>query len=66
MRRTFRLVPNAATVGLDQLRTHESFLRSVRPEAILELNGKKVEIGGLIGAKIHNFLDPQAARRAQG
>ena len=66
VRRTFRLAPGAATVGLDHLGTHESFLRSVRPEAILEFDGTKVEVGGLIGAKIHNFLDPQGARRPQG
>ncbi|WP_435009528.1 hypothetical protein P12x_000787 [Tundrisphaera lichenicola] len=60
VRRTFRLAPNGSTVGLDHLGTGESFLRSVLPEAILELDGKKVEVGGLVGAKIHNFLEPEA------
>ena len=55
VRRTFRLSPNTSTVGLDHLGTRESFLRSVRPEAILELDGKKLEVGGLVGARIHKL-----------
>ncbi len=55
-RRTFRLGPNAATVGLDNLDTDEALLRSVRPEAVVELNGQRFNIGGLIGQPIHNFL----------
>src|SRR6476646_3092554 len=37
LRRHFRLSPNAATVALDCVSTGESLLRSVRPEAVLQL-----------------------------
>src|SRR5215472_11162146 len=41
VRRVIRLQPGAATVAFDNLMTSESLLRSVRPEAIIELNGQK-------------------------
>ena len=58
VRRVFRLEPNAATVAFDNLMTGESMLRSVRPEARLELDGTQVEVGGLYGQPVHNFLKP--------
>jgi hypothetical protein len=58
VRRVIRLKPNAATVAFDNLMTHDSLLRSVRAEARLELNGKKLEVGGLLGQPIHNYLSP--------
>jgi hypothetical protein len=58
IRRAFRLKPNAATVAFDNLITGESLLRSVRPEAEIEVNGKKFAIGGLVGQPVHNFLKP--------
>lgn len=44
--RTFRTAPNAATIAFDNLMTGESVIRGVKPEAILEINGKKYEVGG--------------------
>ena len=46
--RTFSLTPNGATVGLDLLANNESYLRSVRPEAEVEINGIKFSIGDII------------------
>ena len=70
VRRVFRIKPGGATVALDNLITGESLLRSVRPEAILELDGKQYSIGGLKGQPDHAYLrrdwleqmtaDPQA------
>ena len=37
IRRTFRLAPNAATVGLDILTTGQSVLRGVKPEALVTI-----------------------------
>ena len=54
--RTFRLAPNAATVGLDQLISGESLLRGVKPEAIVEINGRRYEVGGLTGQPNYAFL----------
>ncbi len=57
--RTFRLAPNAATVGLDNLITGEALLRGVKPEAILEIDGVRYEIGGLKGQPNYAFLRPE-------
>ena len=54
--RTFTLQPNVASVGLDELTTHTSFLRSVRPEAEVTLDGQRFEVGGLKGQPVHNYL----------
>jgi hypothetical protein len=57
--RTFTVIPNGATVGLDLLGNNESFLRSVRPEAEIEIEGMKLSVGGLTGQPIHNYLLPE-------
>ncbi len=56
VRRVFRLAPNAATVALDNLTSGQSELRSVRPEAVITLNGNEYAVGGLTGQPIHNYL----------
>ena len=58
VRRTFKLAPEAATVGLDNLMTGEGILRSVRPEARVELDGTNYAVGGLGGQPVHNYLNP--------
>ena len=72
VRRVFRLQPNGATVALDNLVTGQSLLRSVRPEATLDLDGRRFAIGGLSGQPDHAYLrrdwidrltaDPQSFR----
>ena len=57
--RTFTLQPNGATVGLDHLVTNQAFLRSVRPEAQVTIDGIAMDIGGLTGQPIHNYLKPE-------
>jgi hypothetical protein len=57
--RTFRLAPNAATVGLDQLVTGAAVLRGVKPEAVVELDGVRYEVGGLKGQPNYAFLRPE-------
>ncbi|MCX6928709.1 MAG: alpha-galactosidase, partial [Verrucomicrobia bacterium] len=57
VRRVFRLQPNAATIAYDNLMTGESIIRSVRPEARVELGGVKYDVGGLVGQPVHNYLD---------
>ncbi len=56
VRRVFRISPNAATVALENLMTGANELRSVRPEALLTIDGRMYEVGGLIGQPIQNFL----------
>ncbi|HOW73335.1 MAG TPA: hypothetical protein PKY77_22270 [Phycisphaerae bacterium] len=57
--RTFRMAPNAATVGLDNLVTGEAVLRGVKPEATIELDGRRYEVGGLKGQPNCAFLRPE-------
>ncbi len=59
IRRVIQLTPDAATVDYRNLTTDQSLLRSVRPEALIELDGVKYDVGGLAGQKIHNYLDPK-------
>ncbi|RAJ94542.1 hypothetical protein LX87_04429 [Larkinella arboricola] len=54
--RRFRVSPNLATVDYRNLTTNEQFIRSVKPEAIVVLNGKKFRVGGLDGQKEHAYL----------
>ncbi len=59
IRRTFRLVPNAATVGYDNLMTTEAILRGVKPEAKVTLDGVEYAIGGLLGQPEYGYLRPE-------
>ncbi len=56
--RTWRLSPNAACIGFDNLMTGEAMLRGVKPEAIVEIDGERFEVGGLKGQPNYAYLDP--------
>ncbi len=58
VRRTIRLSPNAATVALDNRMTGATEIRSVRPEAVVEIDGRRYDVGGLLGQEVHNYLLP--------
>ena len=58
VRRTWRLAPNGACVGFDNLMTGQSMLRSVRPEARVTIDGVAYDVGGLTGQPNHAFLTP--------
>ncbi len=58
--RTFRLAPNAATVGLDNLMTQEQMVRAVNPEVRLKLKDREeLSVGGLTGQPNLAFLKPE-------
>ena len=59
IRRTFRLGPNATTVAYDNLMTGDSILRGVKPEAMVEIDGRKFDIGGLLGQVEYAYLRPE-------
>lgn len=59
IRRRWRLQPNAATVGFDNLMTTASILRGVKPEAYVELNWQELAVGGLKGQPNHAYLTPE-------
>jgi len=54
--RIFEVNKGGATIGIENLMTGENMVRSVRPEAEIEVNGIKIPVGGLIGQPIHNYL----------
>ena len=54
--RTWRLHPNGATVGYENRMTGESVIRSVRSEAVVELDGESFAVGGLVGLEEHAYL----------
>lgn len=56
VRRVIRLGPNAATVALDHLGTGEGLLRGVKPEAVVVIDGRRMEVGGLKGQPNYAFL----------
>lgn len=56
VRRNIRITPNAATVALDSTITTASLVRAVRPEAMVELDGKAYPVGGLTGQPVQNYL----------
>jgi hypothetical protein len=56
--RTFMLGPNGATIGYDNLITGETITRGVKPEAVVTLNGRRFEVGGLKGQPNYAYLDP--------
>ncbi len=57
--RTFSISPDVATIGFDNLMTNQGLLRSVRPEAEVEIDGIKISVGGITGQPIHNYLLPE-------
>ncbi len=57
--RSFRLSPNAATVGFANLMTGESILRGIKPEAVLKIDGQTYDVGGLIGQVEYAYLLPE-------
>lgn len=54
--RVFDIEKAGATVGIENLMTGEQLLRSIQPEALLEIDGHILPVGGLEGQPIHNYL----------
>lgn len=54
--RTWRLGPNAATVAFQNLMTDETVIRGVKPEAIIEIDKVKYNVGGLVGQPNYAYL----------
>jgi len=60
IRRTWRLRPNGASVGFDNLMTGASILRAVKPEAYIKLDWQaETPVGGLVGQPDGAYLKPQ-------
>ena len=57
--RSFRITSNLATVNIKNLVTSQNYLRSVRPEAKITVDGHNFNIGGLTGQPVHSYLLPE-------
>lgn len=58
VKRSFRISPNVACFDYQNLSNGQQLLRAVKPEAIVGLNGKEYNIGGLYGQKENAYLLP--------
>ncbi len=59
VKRDFRIKPNLACIGYENLISGQQLLRAVKPEAVLMIDGKKYNIGGLYGQKENAYLMPE-------
>jgi hypothetical protein len=59
IKRTWRVSPNAACVGFDNLNSNQQMIRAVRPEARITIDSVAYDVGGLLGQPNHAFLTPQ-------
>jgi len=59
VKRIFRTTPNVACTGYENLGNGQQLLRAVKPEAVLTIDGKKFNIGGLYGQKEQAYLMPE-------
>ncbi|HEY3389125.1 MAG TPA: hypothetical protein VGK38_06100 [Prolixibacteraceae bacterium] len=59
VKRVFRTTPNLACTGYENLGNGQQLLRAVKPEAVLMIDGKKFNIGGLHGQKENAYLMPE-------
>jgi hypothetical protein len=57
--REIMTTPNAASVSLQNMQTGEEFIRSIRPEAEVVIDGMRYTVGGLLGQPVHNYILPQ-------
>ncbi|MBD3186847.1 alpha-galactosidase [Candidatus Bathyarchaeota archaeon] len=56
IRRHFSLYPDGATIEYQNVTRGESLIRSIRPEAMISVNGTCYTIGGLRGLQEHGYL----------
>src|SRR5688500_10914588 len=55
-KRSFRLAPNLACIEYKNMINGQQLNRSIRPEAIVKINGNDYAVGGLYGQKEHAYL----------
>lgn len=59
VKRTFRLSPNVVCTDYKNMITGQQLLRAVMPEAIVTINDKEYNVGGLYGQKEKAYLLPE-------
>ena len=58
IKRTFRIAPNVACTGYQNLSGGQQILRAIKPEARIMIDGKSYDIGGLKGQRQNAYLLP--------
>jgi hypothetical protein len=56
VKRSFRITPNVACIDYKNMTNGQQLLRAVKAEAILKINGKEYNVGGLYGQKENAYL----------
>lgn len=56
VRRSFKISPGVACIQYVNLSDGRQFLRAVKPEALITINDKQFQIGGLVGQKEQAYL----------
>ena len=59
VKRVFRTQPNLACTDFQNLTNGQQLLRAVKPEAVIVIDGKKFNIGGLVGQKEQAYILPE-------
>jgi len=59
LKRVFRIQPNIACISYENLSSGQQLLRNIKPEAVLIIDGKKINVGGLYGQKEQAYLLPE-------
>ncbi|MGK2862718.1 MAG: alpha-galactosidase [Chitinophagaceae bacterium] len=59
VKRTFRLSPNVVCTDYKNMNTGQQLIRAVMPEAIITIDGKIYNVGGLYGQKEKAYLLPE-------
>lgn len=59
VKRTFRLFPNAVCIDYKNMVTGQQLLRALSPEAVVTINGKEYNVGGLYGQQERAYLLPE-------
>jgi len=59
VKRVFRIQQNVACIDYSNLSNNQQLLRAVKPEAVLTIDGKEYNVGGLYGQKENAYLIPE-------
>ncbi|MDH7460577.1 alpha-galactosidase [Chitinophagaceae bacterium 26-R-25] len=59
VKRIFRIQQNVACIDYSNLSNNQQLLRAVKPEAVLTIDGKEYNVGGLYGQKENAYLIPE-------
>ena len=57
--RSFSLKPDGATIGFNNIMKGTQLIRAVKPEAVITLDGKPYNVGGLTGQPVKNYLSEE-------